>query len=193
MRHVGEVYRRPEFGPATVKLGDPIKSEPTVAVARRSRYVDVSNPSLAVDCPRCGLKTARFMDLCRNCGYKLWPSSVMASAAFKVWRNADPARARASRFDMDLPPPPIDDTVDFNARAHQLGIHLFPSSNYPFVITVGVLFGALGLIPFPSVARIVLGVIGGIILLYGIIGWVLVEDVRMYPTDRPETNGEVHH
>jgi len=153
----------------------------------------VSNPALAVECPRCGLLTARFVDVCRNCGYKLWPSSVMASAAFKAWQAADPEhRSYVSRFDMDYPPR-FDNTVDYVARAQQLGIHLFPSSNYPFVITLGVLFGALGLIPFPSVARIVLGVIGGIILLYGIIGWVLVEDVRMYPTDRPETNGEVHH
>lgn len=94
---------------------------------------------------------------------------------------------------MDLPLPTIDDTVDFTARARQLGIHLFPSSNYPFVITVGALFVALGLIPFSSSARIVLGVIGGFILLYGIIGWVLVEDVHMYPSDRPEPHGEVHH
>jgi hypothetical protein len=115
----------------------------------------------------------------------------MASAAFKTWRNADPARAHASRFDMELPLPTVDETVDYNARAHQLGIHLFPSSSYPFVITLGALFVGLALIPFSFEARIVLGVIGGFILLYGIIGWVLVEDVQMYPSD--ESHLEVHH
>jgi hypothetical protein len=147
---------------------------------------------MAVDCPRCGLKTARFVEFCRNCGYKIWPSSIMASAAFKTWRDADPERAHASRFDIELPPPPIDDTVDYATRAHELGIHIFPSSNYPFVITLGALFIALALIPFGSTVRIVLAVIGGFIFLYGVVGWVLVEDVRMFPSDT-ETHGEVHH
>ena len=53
--------------------------------AKKPRYVDVSNTALAVECPRCGLLTARFVDHCRNCGYKIWPSSEMASAAFKAW------------------------------------------------------------------------------------------------------------
>jgi hypothetical protein len=163
-----------------------------VAAAKKPRYVDIANPSLAVDCPRCGLKTARFIDHCRNCGYKLWPSSTMASAAFKVWRDADPARAAASRFDMDLPVV-VDNTVDFAARAHELGIHLFPSSNWPFVICLGAMFLALAAIPFPSVARIVLAVIGGIIFLVGVVGWVVVEDVQMFPSDGPPAHGEVHH
>jgi hypothetical protein len=152
----------------------------------------VSNPSLAVDCPRCGLRTARFVDHCRNCGYKLWPSSLVASAAFKTWRDADPVRARASRFDLEIPLPGVDDTVDFGARAHRLGIHIFPNSNYPFVITMGALFAGLALIPFAPEARIVLGVIGGFILLYGIVGWVLVEDVHMFPSE-PSSHGEAHH
>jgi hypothetical protein len=164
-----------------------------VVAARKPRYVDVTNPSLAVECPRCGLLTARFVDHCRNCGYKIWPSSEMASAAFKVWREADPARAEASRFDLELPAPPVDTTVDFAARAHALGIHIFPSSNYPFVICVGALFLALGAIPFPSIARIVLAVIGGVIFLVGVVGWVLVEDVRMFPADGPQVHSEVHH
>jgi hypothetical protein len=152
----------------------------------------VANPDLAVDCPRCGLKTARFIDHCRNCGYKLWPSSTMASAAFKEWRNTDPARATASRFDMELPVF-VDDTVDFAARAHDLGIHLFPSSSWPFVICLGLLFLSLAAIPFPAVARIVMAVIGGIIFLVGVVGWVVVEDVQMFPSDGPKTHGEVHH
>jgi hypothetical protein len=134
--------------------------------------------------------TARFVDHCRNCGYKLWPSSVLASAAFKAWRDADPSRARASRFDLELPVE-IDNTVDFAARAHELGIHLFPNSNWPFVICLGALFLGLAAIPFPSVARIVLAIIGGVIFLVGVVGWVLVEDVRMYPADSPSS--EVHH
>jgi hypothetical protein len=164
-----------------------------VAVAKKPRYVDVTNPSLSVECPRCGLITQRFIDQCRNCGYKLWPSSEMASAAFKVWREADPARAEASRYDLELPPPPVDDAIDFEQRAHALGIHLFPSSSYPFIICVGMLFLGLAAIPFSAVTRIVFLVIGGLIFLYGVVGWVLVEDVRMYPSDSGPAHGEVHH
>src|SRR5215467_2275290 len=80
-----------------------IESETTVAVAKNPRYVDVSNPSLSVECPNCGLRTSRFIDHCRNCGYKLWPSSELASEAFQAWRDADPSRAEASRYDTDLP------------------------------------------------------------------------------------------
>jgi hypothetical protein len=166
-----------------------------VPVARKPRYVDVSNPSLSVTCPRCGLITARFIDQCRNCGYKLWPSSEIASEAFKIWRDADPEqRRRASRFDLEIPPEPVDATVDYAARAHQLGIHIFPNSNYPFVICAGAFFLALAAIPFPSgAARIALAVIGGLIFLYGVVGWVLVEDVRMFPADGPGVSGEGHH
>jgi hypothetical protein len=148
---------------------------------------------LAVECPRCGLLTARFVDVCRNCGYKLWPSSVMASAAFKAWQAADPEhRSYVSRFDMDYPPR-FDNTVDYVARAQQLGIHLFPSSNWPFVICLGSLFLALAAIPFPSTTRIVLAVIGAVIFLWGVVGWVLVEDVKMFPDDNASPHGEVHH
>ncbi len=164
-----------------------------MAPASKPRYVDLTNPSLTVECPRCGLLTARFVDHCRNDGYKLWPSSVMASAAFKAWRDADPSRAEASRFDMDLPAPPLDLTVDYAARAHQLGIHLFPNSNYPFIICLGILFLGLAAIPFDSTVRIVLAVIGGLIFLFGVIGWVLVEDVRMFPSESPSAQGEVEH
>ena len=153
----------------------------------------MSNPSLSVECPRCGLRTARFVDHCRNCGYKLWPSSVVASAAFKAWRDGDPSRAEASRFELDLPVDEGGPVIDYAERAHQLGIHLFPNSNYPFIICVGSLFLGLAAIPFSGTARIVLAVIGGLIFLYGVVGWVLVEDVRMYPTETPSTQGEGHH
>jgi hypothetical protein len=153
----------------------------------------VSNPSLSVECPNCGLLTARFIDQCRNCGYKLWPSSVMAAAAFKAWREADPMRADASRFDLELPVEPVDTTVDYAARAHDLGIHIFPNSNFPFVICVGALFLGLAAIPLPGPGRIALAVIGGLVFLYGVVGWVLVEDVRMYPVESPSSHGEVHH
>jgi len=164
-----------------------------VAVANKPRYVDVTNPSLSVECPRCGLLTARFIDHCRNCGYKMWPSSQMASAAFKAWRDSDPARADASRFDLDVPAPAVDSSVDYAARAHELGIHLFPSSNWPIVICAGALFLGLAAIPFPGIARLVLAVIGGLILLTGVVGWVLIEDIRMFPSDAPQAHGEVHH
>lgn len=161
-----------------------------MAAAKKPRYVDVANPSLAVDCPRCGLRTARFIDHCRNCGYKLWPSSVMASAAFKAWQATDPARGEVSRFDLQLPVE-IDNVVDYEAKAHQLGIHLFPSSNWPFVICFGILFLGLAAIPFDNVVRISLAVIGGVIFLVGVVGWVLVEDVKMYPAESGP--GEAHH
>jgi len=153
--------------------------------------VDVSNPSLVVECPRCGLMTARFVDMCRNCGYKLWPSSVMASAAFKAWRAADPERrAEVSRFDLDYPVH-LDNTVDYEARAHELGIHISPPSNWPFVICFGLLFLSLGAIPFPGTIRIVLAVIGGVIFLWGVVGWVVIDDSRMFPSEGTEP--EVHH
>jgi hypothetical protein len=152
----------------------------------------MSNPELAVDCPRCGLMTARFIDHCKNCGYKLWPSSEMASAAFKAWREAQPSRRPASRFDLEVPVE-IDNTVDFAARAHELGIHLFPSSNWPFIICFGILFLAFAAIPLEPVVRIVLAAIGLVIFLWGVGGWVLVEDVHMFPSDGPPGHGEVHH
>jgi hypothetical protein len=137
--------------------------------------------------------TARFVDMCRNCSYKLWPSSVMASAAFKAWQAADPVhRSGVSRYDMDYPDR-TDNTVDYVARAHQLGIHIFPNSNWPFVICLGALFLALAAIPFPATTRIVLAVIGGVIFLWGVVGWVLVEDVKMFPGDSAQGQGEVHH
>jgi hypothetical protein len=163
-----------------------------VAKANKPRYVDVSNPSLAVECPRCGLLTARFIDQCRNCSYKLWPSSEMASAAFKAWQADNPARDEVSRYDLALPEQ-VDNLVDYDARAHQLGIHVFPSSNWPFVICFGALFLGLAAIPFPAVARIILVVIGAIIFLFGVGGWVLVEDVRMYPSDAANGHEEPSH
>ncbi|MDQ6722461.1 MAG: hypothetical protein M3003_16945 [Candidatus Dormibacteraeota bacterium] len=163
-----------------------------MAAAKKPRYVDVTNPDLAVDCPRCGLRTARFVDLCRNCGYKLWPSSEMASAAFKAWQDADPERTLASRFDLELPRR-VDNSVDFSARARELGIHLFPNSNWPFTICVGALFLGLAAIPFPAQPRIALAIIGGLIFLYGVVGWVLLEDVRMFPSDSTGSSTEVHH
>lgn len=151
----------------------------------------MSNPELSVACPGCGLITARFGYLCRNDGYKLWSSPEVAAEAFRTWRDADPARRGASPYDLAIPQPPLDSTIDYDARAHELGIHIFPNSNYPFIICAGALLLALAAIPLGAVARIVLAVIGGLIFLYGVVGWVLVEDVRMYPSDSPQ--GEVHH
>jgi hypothetical protein len=160
-----------------------------VAASKQPRYVDISNPSLAVECPRCGLLTPRFLDLCRNCGYKLWPSSYVASAAFKAWRDADPARAEASRYDMEIPRH-VELVIDYDAKARELGIHMPPPSNWPFVICAGAFFLSLAAIPFSAAVRITLAVIGGVIFLTGIVGWVLVEDVKMYPAE--EAGGEVH-
>ncbi len=164
-----------------------------MAVANKPRYVDVSNPSLSVQCPNCGLRTQRFLDHCRNCGYKLWPSSELASAAFKAWRDADPSRAETTRYDLDVPEDTAGPEVDYAARAHQLGIHIFPSSNYPFTICVGALFLGLAAVPVPGPVRIAFLVIGLLIFLIGLVGWVLVEDVRMFPTDGSSASGEAHH
>ena len=163
-----------------------------MAKARGPRYVDVSNPDLAVDCPRCGLRTARFVDHCRNCGYKLWPSSVLASAAFKSWRAANPGRMAASRFDLELPVE-MDNTIDFEARAHQLGIHIFPNSNWPFLICFGALFLSLAAIPFEPFVRVSLAVIGSVIFLVGVVGWVIVEDVKIFPSDSAAAGHEAPH
>ena len=64
--------------------------------------------------------------------------------------------------------------------AHRLGIHLFPSSSYPFVICVGFLFLGLAAVPFPGPVRIALAVVGLVVFLFGVVGWVVLEDDRMY-------------
>lgn len=163
-----------------------------VATATRPRFVDTSNPALAIDCPSCALVTARFMPFCRNCGYQLWPNGRVASAAFRAWRDADLERSRARRFDLAIPLEDGPVVVDYLARAHELGIHVFPSSNWPFVICVGFLFLGLAAVPFPGVARIVLGVIGAVTLLAGIFGWVILEDVRIYHESAGGPHGGAH-
>jgi hypothetical protein len=142
--------------------------------------VDTSNSALAVECPSCGLLTQRFLPYCRNCGFALWAGRAAAGAAFQAWQQADPARALARPYDLELPAPPSLEIVDYQERAHRLGIHLFPPSSYPFVICVGFLFLGLAAVPFPAVARILMLVVGLVIFLVGVVGWVVLEDVRMY-------------
>jgi hypothetical protein len=36
-------------------------------------------------------------------------------------------------------------------------------------------------------------VIGAVIFLWGIVGWVVIDDTKMYPGDSSEPQGEVHH
>jgi len=115
----------------------------------------------------------------------------MASAAFQAWRAADPARAEASRFDMEIPQH-IENVVDFDARAKELGIHMPPPSRWPFVICAGAFFLALAAIPFDPTIRITVAVIGGLMFLLGVVGWVLVDDVNMFPAEGA-AGGEVHH
>lgn len=143
--------------------------------------MDVSNPALAIDCPNCSLVTPRFLQFCRNCGYSLWPSGEYATAAFMAWRDHDLDRTAARRFDLECPPPEPDENIlDDQARAHELGLHLFPRSSWPFPICVGFFFLFLALVPFPGGWRIALAVIGAVILVIGIVGWVVFEDTRMY-------------
>src|SRR5215813_14439958 len=82
-----------------------------VAQATRPRFVDTGNPALAVECPRCGLLTPRFLPYCRNCSFALWPDRATAGVAFDTWQRADPARAAARPFDLELPVPPPSDLV----------------------------------------------------------------------------------
>jgi hypothetical protein len=142
--------------------------------------VDTGNPALAVDCPRCGLLTPRFLPYCRNCSFALWPSRAVAGAAFHAWQRADPARALARPYDMELRAPDEPPVVDYEEQARRLGIHLFPPSAYPFVICVGFLFLGLAAVPFPTPVRLTLFVVGLLVFLVGVVGWVVVEDVHMY-------------
>jgi hypothetical protein len=135
---------------------------------------------MAVDCPRCGLLTPRFLPYCRNCGFALWPSRAVAGSAFHAWQQADPARALARPFDFEVPPAAAVEVIDYEERAHRLGIHLFPPSRYPFVICIGFLFLGLAAVPFAAPARLTLLAIGLVVFLIGVVGWVVVEDVRMY-------------
>jgi len=145
--------------------------------------VDVSNPALAINCPTCGLLTARFGLYCHNCGYAIWPSSRFASAAFQAWRDADAARRDCRRFDLEPPHGPEDqgEVVDFDQKAHELGIHMPPPSSYPIIICLGLFFMALAAVPFGTPARIVLAILGLAVFLFGVIGWVVVEDTRHFP------------
>ena len=163
-----------------------------MASATRPRFVDVANPALAIDCPNCGLITPRFLTYCRNCGFSLWPNGPFASAAFEAWRKADPARRYARRYDLELPRRSLPNVVDYEERAHHLGIHIFPSSSYPFVMCIGFFFLALAAIPFPAAARIVLGVVGLVAFLVGVFGWVVLEDTRYFPAESADGR-EAHH
>jgi hypothetical protein len=49
----------------------------------------------------------------------------------------------------------------------------------------------LAAIPFSGTIRIVLAAIGGLIFLWGVVGWVVVDDSRMFPTE--STESEAHH
>jgi hypothetical protein len=142
--------------------------------------VDTGNPALAVDCPRCGLLTPRFLPYCRNCSFALWPSRAVAGAAFDAWQDADPARAVARPYDLETLGPEPSQVIDYEERAHRLGIHIFPSSSYPFVICVGFLFLGLAAVPFPGPARLALLAVGLVVFLIGVVGWVVLEDVGMY-------------
>ena len=155
-------------------------------------YVNTADPTLGIACPRCGLLTARFTQYCQNCGYQLWPTAVVAAKAFRVWQEADPARTKVRAFDVDFPVDLRVPEVDYEARAHELGIHIFPNSPNPFVICIGMLFFMLALAPFAPIARIILGVIGVLLLLWGVIGWVVREDVKIYDETARSEHGAAH-
>jgi hypothetical protein len=163
-----------------------VKSQP-VSPATQPRFVDTDNPSLAVECPSCQLLTPRFLPYCRNCGFALWDSGPQASAAFTAWRRADPGRARARRYDLGLPAGPSK-TFDYDHRAHELGIHLPGPTRFPILICLGFLLLGVAGAPLPSAAgRIALAAIGASIFLLGVVGWVVIEDARMFPKEDPHS------
>ena len=133
------------------------------------------------------------MPHCRNCGYALWPSVTAASAAFRAWKAADPEqRSRARPYDRELPVEPEIELVDYDARAHELGIHVTPRSNYPFLICLGLGVAAFGAVPLPLAVRIIFGAVGALIFLFGVVGWVVLEDTRYFPAESPDGR-EAHH
>ena len=133
------------------------------------------------------------MEFCRNCGYALWPSVEAASRAFKIWRAADPAREIARPYDLDLAKPAPPSVLDYEAKAHELGIHLFPSSVWPFPICVGLLFLGLAAVPFSGPVRLACAAFGAIVFLVSVIGWVVVEDTKMYPASEPDAGSSPPH
>ena len=167
-------------------------------MAQVADYVDTGNPAVGIDCPRCGLLTARFGWFCRNCGFRLWPPAETAARAYRTWRLADPGRSRVHQWD-DVPP--VDEeariiVVDFEERAHELGIHIFPPSRWPFLVCVGIFFLGFAAIPFNPVVRIVLASIGILFFLFALAGWMR-EDVKIFPADEPgdgthDTDGSAH-
>lgn len=150
--------------------------------------MDISNPAMGVDCPRCGLLTARFTQYCLNCGYSIWPTTEAAGTAFRAWRSGDPDRQGARAYDIELPAAPPS-AFDYLAQAHEMGIHVSPASRYPFLICVGLFLLSFAAIPFSSTFRWVTGLLGLLVFLVGIGGWVTVEDVRMFPGQAPKGRG----
>lgn len=146
--------------------------------------MDTGNPALAIDCPNCGLLAPRFSQYCRNCGYSIWPSPEVAAAAFRAWREADPSRRWARQFDLTPPTRPAYEPeqplVDYEARAHELGIHVPPPSRYPFLICLGFFFLALAAPPWNMWVRIGSFAVGVVLFLIGVVGWVVFEDTRYY-------------
>jgi hypothetical protein len=126
----------------------------------------------------------------------------MATAAFLAWRAADPSRAGASRFMLALPGqnvPESANVIDYDARAHEMGIHIFmPYTPYPIIICAGMFILGLAAVQLaqgePGWLRISLAVVGAVIFLYGVFGWVVREDVRIYPGDdtHPDEHGGGH-
>lgn len=161
-------------------------------MAQAADFVDTGNPAVGIDCPKCGLLTARFGWFCRNCGFRLWPNALAAARAYRTWRLADTSRMYIHQWD-DTPALGGSEVivVDFGEKAHQLGIHLFPASLWPILVCVGVFFLALAAIPFAPIARIILLGIGIVFFIFAIAGWML-EDVRMFPADEAGGHGDSH-
>ena len=61
------------------------------------------------------------------------------------------------------------------------------------MICLGIGIAAFGAIPFNPVVRIAFGVVGSLIFLFGVVGWVVLEDTRYFPAEGTDAHGEGGH
>jgi len=119
---------RPKSIGASVRTRNPLSTRiQNERATAKSLAMSTSQPSLAVDCPRCGL-APQVHRHAATAAYKLWPSapwprrpSSLAAVDPPAWSLAVRPRAAGRARQRG----------DYEARAPQLGIHLFPSSNCP--------------------------------------------------------------
>jgi hypothetical protein len=61
------------------------------------------------------------------------------------------------------------------------------------VICLGLFIAAFAAVPLATPVRIGLLAVGALVFLFGVFGWVVLEDTRYFPADRVEhPGGEAH-